>query len=60
MSAGFWLSERACSAIESLLPTNPPGARRVDACRDQNRIERAFCGLKDWQIVGKTVHWTVF
>ena len=30
MSAGFWLSDRAWSAIEPLLPINQPGARRVD------------------------------
>jgi transposase len=30
MSAGFWLSDRAWAAIEPLLPTNQPGARRVD------------------------------
>jgi transposase len=30
MSAGFWLSDDAWSAIEPLLPTNQPGARRVD------------------------------
>lgn len=30
MAAGFWLSERAWAAIEPLLPTNQPGARRVD------------------------------
>ncbi|HTM77233.1 MAG TPA: IS5 family transposase [Devosia sp.] len=30
MSAGFWLSDAAWAAIEPLLPTNQPGARRVD------------------------------
>ena len=30
MAAGFWLSDRAWAAIEPLLPTNRPGARRVD------------------------------
>lgn len=30
MTAGFWLSDRAWAAIEPLLPTNQPGARRVD------------------------------
>ena len=30
MSAGFWLSDRAWEAIEPLLPSNQPGARRVD------------------------------
>lgn len=30
MSAGFWLSDDAWAAIEPLLPTNQPGARRVD------------------------------
>ena len=30
MSAGFWLSDRAWAAIKPLLPTNQPGARRVD------------------------------
>ena len=30
MSAGFWLSDNAWAAIEPLLPTNQPGARRVD------------------------------
>ena len=30
MSAGFWLSDRAWEAIAPLLPTNQPGARRVD------------------------------
>lgn len=30
MSVGFWLSDRAWAAIEPLLPTNQPGARRVD------------------------------
>ena len=29
MSAGFWLSERAWAAIEPLLSTNQPVARRV-------------------------------
>ena len=27
---GFWLSDRAWAAIEPLLPSNQPGARRVD------------------------------
>ena len=30
MPTGFWLSELAWAAIEPLLPTNQPGARRVD------------------------------
>ena len=30
MSSGFWLSDDAWAAIEPLLPTNQPGARRVD------------------------------
>ena len=30
MSSGFWLSDRAWAAIKPLLPTNQPGARRVD------------------------------
>jgi len=30
MSLGFWLSDDAWAAIEPLLPTNQPGARRVD------------------------------
>ena len=30
MAGAFWLSDRAWSAIEPLLPTNQPGARRVD------------------------------
>ena len=30
MSAGFWLSDRAWAAIGALLPTDQPGARRVD------------------------------
>ena len=29
MSGGFWHSDRAWGAIESLLPNNQPGARRV-------------------------------
>ena len=30
MAREFWLSDRAWSAIEPLLPSNQPGARRVD------------------------------
>ena len=30
MAGVFWLSDRAWSAIEPLLPRNQPGARRVD------------------------------
>ena len=30
MAGTFWLSDRAWSAIEPLLPSNQPGARRVD------------------------------
>ena len=30
MSAGFWFSDRAWAAIEPLLRSNQPGARRVD------------------------------
>jgi len=30
MAEGFWLSDRAWAAIEPLLPSNQPGARRVD------------------------------
>ena len=30
MAGAFWLSDRAWSAIEPLLPSNQPGARRVD------------------------------
>jgi transposase len=30
MSGGFWLSDRAWVAIEPLLPTKQPEARRVD------------------------------
>lgn len=30
MSVGFWLSDRSWAAIEPFLPTNQPGARRVD------------------------------
>ncbi|MFO7477995.1 MAG: IS5/IS1182 family transposase, partial [Methyloceanibacter sp.] len=30
MSALFWLSDEAWSAIEPCLPNNQPGARRVD------------------------------
>jgi len=33
MSAGFWLSDQAWAAVEPILPTNRPGARRVDDCR---------------------------
>lgn len=30
MTAGYWLSDDAWAAIEPLLPSNQPGARRVD------------------------------
>ncbi len=30
MRDGFWLSDEAWAALEPLLPTNQPGARRVD------------------------------
>ena len=30
MAGTYWLSDRAWSAIEPLLPRNQPGARRVD------------------------------
>ncbi len=41
MSAGFWLSDRAWAAIEPLLPTNQPGARRVDDRRVISGITKA-------------------
>ncbi len=30
MREGFWLSDRAWASLEPLLPTNQPGARRID------------------------------
>ena len=30
MREEFWLSDRAWASLEPLLPTNQPGARRVD------------------------------
>ena len=43
MAALFWLSEEAWAAIEPHLPTNQPGARRVD---DRRVISGIFQVLK--------------
>ena len=50
MAGGFWLSDRAWSAIEPLLPSNQPGARRVDDRRVISGIVhvlKAGCRWKD-------------
>ena len=48
-------------------PCIPPRKKRKKPARynkrlyrKRYRIENAFGRLKDWPIVGKTVHWTVF
>jgi transposase len=50
MAGVFWLSDRAWSAIEPLLPSNQPGARRVDDRRVISGIVhvlKAGCRWKD-------------
>ncbi|WP_368661475.1 transposase [Paracoccus sp. (in: a-proteobacteria)] len=56
-----WLSR---ARIKTVIPSS--AARRTPypldrkAYRRRNVIERLFCRLKNWPIVGKTVPWTVF
>ena len=50
MAVVFWLSDRAWSTIEPLLPSNQPGARRVDDRRVISGIVhvlKAGCQWKD-------------
>ena len=50
MAGEFWLSDRAWAAIAPLLPTNQPGARRVDDRRVISGIIHALrsgCRRKD-------------
>jgi transposase len=50
MAGAFWLSDRAWSAIGPLLPSNQPGARRVDDRRVISGIVhvlKAGCRWKD-------------
>jgi len=50
MSAEYWVSDRAWSAVEPLLPQNQPGARRVDDRRIISgilHVLRSGCRWKD-------------
>ena len=52
MSARFWLSDRAWAAIEPLLPTNQPGARRLDDRRVISgiiHVLRIRCRWEAWR-----------
>ncbi|NOX41045.1 MAG: transposase, partial [Alphaproteobacteria bacterium] len=49
MANEFWLSDRAWAVIEPLLPSNPPGARRVDDRRVISGIVRVLKSGCRWQ-----------
>lgn len=56
-----------CIGARALLSSSPRAGTRLadrgrdaDPCRLRHEIGNMFARLKDWPIVGKTVHWTVF
>jgi len=49
MAGEYWLSDRAWAAIEPLLPTNQPGARRVDDRRVISGIIHVLRSGCRWQ-----------
>lgn len=49
MAGEYWLSDRAWRAIEPLLPTNQPGARRVDDRRVISGIIQVLRSGCRWQ-----------
>jgi putative transposase len=49
MAGEFWLSDRQWAAIEPLLPTNQPGARRVDDRRVLSGIVHMLKNGGRWQ-----------
>ena len=49
MAGAYWLSDQAWAAIEPLLPTNQPGARRVDDRRVISGIIHVLRSGCRWQ-----------